>query len=335
MEEERKRYFTMLSKEFPTVLRELIETEPMQRLQFVGMHCGCELTKISVYKKRKHNWLGDRLIHSIGVALITWNFTHSEKQAVAALFHDIATPAFAHTVDVMNGDAEQQESTETNTRKIIAESSEIQRILKKHKLTTEEVCDYHKYSIADNDQPKLSADRLEYTLENSLNLLGIDFSTIEKLYNSITVVTNSSGEQELAFSSKKWAITYTKYALQLAKVYQCPAVHYFMYKLSELLKVLVNEGVDLMQPESEIVAKLETNPLTKEEWNQLTQLKQVKRTKHKVFSNSIKGAVKKRYVNPLFVWAGSEHRVSLYSEDVAIMIQEVLGEDMDVWLTPK
>ena len=44
------------------------------------------------------------LDHSIGVALIIWNFTHDKKQTIAGLLHDIATPAFKHCIDFMNGD---------------------------------------------------------------------------------------------------------------------------------------------------------------------------------------------------------------------------------------
>ena len=35
--------------------------------------------------------------------------------------------------------------------------------------TTEDVADYHRYPIADNDSPRLAADRLEYTLGNLFN----------------------------------------------------------------------------------------------------------------------------------------------------------------------
>lgn len=64
----------------------------------------------------------------------------------------------------MNGDSQHQESTEEKTEPIIKSSKEIMTLLKNDNIKIEEVSNYHIYSIADNDLPKLSADRLEYTL---------------------------------------------------------------------------------------------------------------------------------------------------------------------------
>ena len=58
----------------------------------------------------------------------------------------------------MNGDHEKQESTEELTTKIISESKEIMHLLNRDNIKIEEVSDYHIYTIADNDTPKLSSD---------------------------------------------------------------------------------------------------------------------------------------------------------------------------------
>ncbi len=41
-------------------------------------------------------------------------------------------------------------------------------LLTRDNIRVEEVLDYHIYPIADNDTPKLSADRLEYALSGGL-----------------------------------------------------------------------------------------------------------------------------------------------------------------------
>ena len=41
-------------------------------------------------------------------------------------------------------------------------------LLNRDNIKVEEVDNYHLYPIADNDTPKLSADRLEYTFANGL-----------------------------------------------------------------------------------------------------------------------------------------------------------------------
>ena len=149
--------------DMPQFISQLAETNPMQRLKQVGMNCGCEY--VALHSKdmcRRYT----RFEHSIGVALIIWHFTHHPQQAVAGLFHDISTPAFAHVVDFLNGDHLTQESTEQPTFDMIDQSPEIQTILGDLGLSTADVSNYHLFPIADNSSPQLSADRLEYTLGN-------------------------------------------------------------------------------------------------------------------------------------------------------------------------
>ena len=130
------------------------------------MHCGCEYTSFPMFVGLDNY---SRYKHSVGCALIVWHFTQDRRQTIAALLHDIATPTFAHVVDFLNGDHLKQESTENGTVNIIASSPEIMTRLKEWNIELEEVADYHVYPIADNDSPKLSADRLEYTLSNLVN----------------------------------------------------------------------------------------------------------------------------------------------------------------------
>ncbi|MCI8759753.1 MAG: HD domain-containing protein [Clostridia bacterium] len=143
-------YFKILSPEgVPEFLEEYIQTQQMQQQSQVSMTCGTFYSKMFPNKF----WYSS-LDHSIGVALIIWNFTKDKKQTLAGLFHDIATPVFKHVVDYMNGDYETQESTEELTSQIILESKEIMNLLNRDGIKIEEVEDYHKYPIADNDTPR-------------------------------------------------------------------------------------------------------------------------------------------------------------------------------------
>ena len=105
--DEKRNYYKILSEEFPDFLSEYIETPAMLRLDGISMFPGGDHTKILKIKN-----FNSRLKHSIGVALIVWNFTKDKKQTLAGLFHDISTPAFSHIVDFMNGDYLTQESTD-------------------------------------------------------------------------------------------------------------------------------------------------------------------------------------------------------------------------------
>ena len=163
LDETIKQYFHILSDEIPDFLLDYINTPEMQRLAGISRSCG------TIYSKMySHSIWYSTLDHSVGVALIIWNFTKNQKQTLAGLFHDISTPVFQHTIDFMNGDYEKQESTEELTTKVITESTEIMRLLKRDGIKVEEIDNYHMYPIADNDAPGLASDRLEYTFSDGL-----------------------------------------------------------------------------------------------------------------------------------------------------------------------
>ena len=149
--------WSLYHPEIPEFLRRLAETPPMTRLRQVGMNCGCEYTAFPQFS----GWAPySRFDHSLGVALIVWHFTGDVRQSAAGLLHDAATPAFAHVVDFLHGDHLRQESTEGRTAELIGRSPELQALLGEYGLSTADVADYHRYPIADNDSPQLSADRL-------------------------------------------------------------------------------------------------------------------------------------------------------------------------------
>lgn len=199
LNDETKQYFKILSPDFPEWLIEYIETPEMQRIYGTSMSCGTDYTKVFNLKY----WYSN-LEHSIGVALIIWNFTRDKKQTLAGLFHDIATPTFKHCIDFMNGDNENQESTEERTETIIRNSKEIMKLLERDDIKVEEVSDYKIYPIADNDTPKLSADRFEYTFSSGLVFHRVwELELIKEIYNNVTILTNEDGIQELGFKNKE------------------------------------------------------------------------------------------------------------------------------------
>ena len=183
----------------PTLLSELARTDEMRRLKDIGMHCGCDYASFPIYTNTRRHYT--RHMHSVEVANIVWNFTQDITQAVAGLLHDIATPAFAHTIDFLNGDYLTQESTEDKTANFIEGSAEIVSLLKQQGINVADVCDYSKYSIADNNTPMLSADRLEYTLGNGYIVYNMYLAEIQAMYDDLTVVKNEKGIDELCFRS--------------------------------------------------------------------------------------------------------------------------------------
>ena len=161
LDEKIKKYFRILEPEFPEWLNEYINTKELLSQKYISVTCGTIYSKLF-----ESDFFFSSLDHSVAVALIIWHFTHDKKQTLSGLLHDIATPVFKHSIDFLNGDYMKQESTEGLTTKIIEKSKQITELLRKDKIDISEVDNYHIYSIADNETPKLCADRLEYSLSN-------------------------------------------------------------------------------------------------------------------------------------------------------------------------
>jgi len=205
------KYFRILSPVFPDFLNDYIETPALQRLKPNSISCGCNYTDMFDLKFKYSN-----LSHSIGVALIIWHFTGSKTQTLAGLFHDLANPSFKHCIDFMNGDHEKQTSIDERQEELLLASTEIQKLLKRDDVKTEDVVDYQLYPIADNETPQLSSDRLEYTLSNGYFWKPVwDFEDISEIYNDLTILKNENGVDELGFKSLKIAEKFIDGASQL------------------------------------------------------------------------------------------------------------------------
>ena len=226
--------------DIPPFLQALCQTPPMQRLRDVGMNCGCEYTGFPRFQNLRPY---SRFDHSIGVGLIVWHFTGSAAQSIAGALHDIATPVFAHTVDFLLGDHTKQESTESRTVELIEASPEIQSILTGLDLSTADVADYHRYPIADNDTPRLAADRLEYTLGNLLNYGFCSPEQLKSLYDDLRIGSNEDGFPELSFRSTEKAISFTEFALQASRIYIADEDRFSMEMLAALLRSALERSV--------------------------------------------------------------------------------------------
>ena len=292
----------------------------MARLAGVGMYCGTEIPKM--YNPQVVN---STLDHSVGVALIVWNFTHDKKQALAGLFHDIATPTFKHCIDYMNGDSEKQESTEDKTEEMIAGSKVIRKLLERDGIDLAEVADYHKYPIADNDTPRLSADRLEYTLSNAVFFFDEwDLSDVKLFYDNLTVAKNEDGEDEIAFFDPEIAKEFEFGILPMFATYNSDPNRTIMQFLGDIMKSLAVKGKISVQDmyvlsESDVVDIIEncgddyiTNAF--EEFKNADHVWGADAPNPHKYSISAKG--KKRFIVPLVTCGKSARRINDIDEDV-------------------
>ena len=321
----------MYHQGIPAFLNDYLQTPPVKRLQNVGMNCGCEYTSFPLFRSIQRY---SRYDHSIGVALIVWHFTHSPSQAIAGLLHDISTPVFAHVVDFLNGDYLKQESTEAGTKAVIEESPELQKLLCRDGLTTEDVCDYHLYPVADNDAPRLSADRLEYSLGNMINFGFCTIDTAKQLYHDLTVGVNEDNQDEIMFRTKQAAEAFAEAALKCSRVYVSDEDRYSMQVLSEILQTALSHGIltpgDLYTTEPEVIGKLQGNDLTSPLWNDFCSFRQIVRDDSPGITGKWRKIdAKKRYIDPIVAGSG---RLSRLSPVFSAAMESFLCTDFDYWV---
>lgn len=336
IDEELNEYFHILSNEIPDFLYEYVEAPELRRLAGVGIACGTDHTKI--FNNRRFY---SRLDHSVGVSLIIWHFTKNKKQTLAGLFHDIANPAFSHCIDFFHGDYETQESTEEPTTRIISSSSYIMNLLKRDNIKLEEVDDYKLYPIADNNTPRVSADRLEYTFSNGFSMENIwENGEISKIYNNIKILENEDGIEEIGFESLEIAENFIDKIKVLWEIWISNKDRFTMQCIADLLKLMVEKDLicekdlyELSEFEIMIMAKKCKDEKVSNFANNFANAEKVYVSDTEIkdkYCINVKG--KHRYINPLVQVNGKTVRLSDVSLKSKLAIENYLKYDMTKFL---
>jgi hypothetical protein len=328
-------YTSIYTEEIPVLLEQLANTSEMRRLSDIGMHCGCEYANFPFYQRARTPY--SRLIHSVGVSKIVWNFTHDIRQAIAGLFHDIATPVFAHTIDFLQGDHLTQESTEDKTLLFIENSREITDLLKKNNICIEDVSDYHKYPIADNDTPMLSADRLEYTIGNGFCVYNMKLETLNCIYKDLTVAQNELCTEELCFNSIDAAKKFTEISLRNSRYFVSDEDRFSMQYLADIIRFAVENGIlvldDLYLTENEVIKKLNKDKKQSEIWKSYTEIYAVATSEDKPENQyCVNVLAKKRYIDPLVIVKNNAKRLTDIDIGIRDQIQTFLNIDFNKWI---
>lgn len=298
-----KEYFSVLSEDIPEFLYEYINTKEMKRANNIGQDCGTYYTKIF-----NNKFYYSILDHSIGVALIIWHFTKDKKQTLSGLFHDISTPVFKHCIDFLNGDHETQESTEKLTTRIIENSNEIMELLKRDGISIEEINNYKLYPIADNNTPKLSADRLEYTLSCGIYFEPVwNIEEIKAFYNNIEVLKNEDKIIELGFKNISVAEEFISRASKIWPQWICNEDKLTMQFLADTVKKMVDKNYLTLDElytisEEDVIKRIDncTDTSISKAFNLFRNSTSIGESDEKVKGKyCISVNSKRRYVNPL------------------------------------
>ena len=227
-------------QEMPEFLKKYLVCPSLTRLKKVGYFCGMDYASKDIYNFKEYI---NRFDHSLSTALLTYRLTGDKKATIAALLHDISTPCFSHVIDYMNEDFEKQESTEVYTEKIIMQDTRLQEALKKDDITPEEVIDFKKYSIVDNERPKLCADRLDGIILTSIGWTeNITPKEIHEILESIGITTNEQGEKEICFTNPEIAMEVLEKSNIIDEYCHTNEDNYMMLLLADIVKHTIKKG---------------------------------------------------------------------------------------------
>lgn len=179
----------------PEFLDKYLNVPCLKRLKKVGYFCGMDYASKDIYDFKEYI---TRFDHSLTVALLTWKCTKDRKATLAGLFHDVATPCFSHVIDYMNKDYENQESTEEYTGEILKNDTYLNKCLQEDNIGIEDIINFKKYNIVDNNRPKLCADRLDGVILTGISWTkNVNYDDIKNVVNDIEIYDN-----EIGFKSK-------------------------------------------------------------------------------------------------------------------------------------
>ena len=310
----------------------LSKSESLKRINKIGMNCGLEYTSFPFYSTlRKYT----RLEHSIGVAKIIYNFTSNINMALSGLFHDISCGPFSHVIDFVLNDYINQEKSELETESVIKKDKLISKYLKENNISIQQVSNYHLYPIADNDKPKLSADRLEYTLANFLNFNLLSFNEVKNLYLDLVVDKNEYNEEEIVFKSIDKAKLFTLNSLKNSYIYVSDEDRYSMEFLATIIRKLIQKKIIKIEEiyylnEEEIIKLFNLDKEIKDLFYKFRCMKKIKKSKNKINEYSFKINAKKRYIDP---FVQNKGRISSLDKDIKKEIDNFLNLSFDYYLT--
>ena len=225
----------------PVFLQKYLTVPSLIRLKNIGYFCGMDYASKNVYDFKEKI---SRYDHSLTVALLTWRFTKNEKETLAALFHDIATPCFSHVIDYMNKDYKNQESTEEYTEKIIRNDEKLQKYLKEDHLLSEDIIDFKKYTIVDNNRPKLCTDRLDGIILTGFAWTKTIYQNdINEIISDLHIYQNEDHEKELGFKTLDTARKVLNTSNEIDKFCHTSEDNFMMELLAKITKIAIDNKI--------------------------------------------------------------------------------------------
>lgn len=208
------------------VIRQLIESEPVQRLKNISQSGPSPFFMEEKPKVTRYD-------HSIGVMMLLRRHGASLEEQIAGLLHDIPHTAFSHVADFVfeNKDHEYHEQFMDE----IVYSSGIPDVIEKHGYETERILDEDKFSLLERELPRLCADRLDYSIRD------LKMHEMADIRPFLEKLTTHGGEFvfEDFETAEKFGLRYIELD---EEVYASPREVAIHHLFAQVLKEMLDEG---------------------------------------------------------------------------------------------
>ncbi|MEM7821513.1 MAG: HD domain-containing protein [Candidatus Aenigmatarchaeota archaeon] len=262
-----------------------------------------------------------RYEHSIGVYALLKKIGASRLEQVAGLLHDISHPVFAHCLDFLYGRELEHDSHERFHQKLML-NSEIPNILKKYGIKPEEILDGN-FSLLDNELPDICADRIDYSLRDSICCLNLEKNKARNIIDSLII-----HEGEIIFSNFVAAKQFGEIFLEIGEIYCNPLQATFFKLVSEIVRLGLETNVlkeeDLFLEEPIVYNKL-VKSNNKEIGNLLKIISNLKVVEDpEYYDFYLKSKV--RYTDPKVLFEKETKRVSELDDELKQKIRDFINK---------
>jgi len=180
-----------------------------------------------------------RFEHSIGVWKLLKEFGASEKECIAGLIHDISHTAFSHlSTYAIQGKYKGKEWHELQKEKFMKESG-LFELLEELGFDPYFLIEEKNFPLLENSLPDICADRIDYTLRDSLHLQILNFQEVKKVLSGLGIKDKS-----FVFLNKESAFIYSFafYLLNLQHYGSALEAH-FNKHFGEIIKIAIEKGI--------------------------------------------------------------------------------------------
>ncbi|WP_316838833.1 HD domain-containing protein [Pedobacter gandavensis] len=231
--------------ELPAVFEDLLASPAVRRL--AGVHQSGAIFLVN--PELCHT----RLEHSIGVMLLIRRLGGSELEQIAGLLHDISHTAFSHVGDYVFKNKEENYHEEMFEEVLM--NSEIPAVLKKHGYQLDQILDGD-FPVLEQPLPDLCADRLDYTLRDSVHA-GLTNRAAAKLF--LEHITMQDGRIVVTNEEQVEWIN-TLYERLKKEVFQLPLHLYANQQMAVLIRDFLRNGflqeADLFKDDTFLLNKI-------------------------------------------------------------------------------